>query len=134
MPEREEGLLHEKITRSIIGAFFEVYNKLGPGYLESVYAAAMERALKRRGLKVEREVRVLVYLDDEDDEPIARQRMDMVVEDVVLVENKAKKRFPHGGKLQVISYLTATPLEVGLVLNFGLVPEFRRYISTNDRR
>jgi GxxExxY protein len=134
MSARDEGLLHEKITRTIIGAFFEVYNKLGPGYLESVYAAAMERALKRRGLNVEREVRVLVYLDDEDDDPIARQRMDMVVEDVILVENKAKKQFPHGAKDQLISYLTATPLEVGLILNFGLVPEFRRYISTKHRR
>lgn len=134
MSAREEGLLHEGVTRVIIGAFFEVYNKLGPGYLESVYAAAMERVLKRRGLKVEREVRVLVYLDDEDDDPVSRQRMDMVVEDVILVENKAKKRFPHGGKDQLISYLTATPLEVGLILNFGIVPEFRRHICTNNRR
>ena len=131
MPPEQDGLLHEQITGTIIGVFYEVYTKLGPGFLESVYAAAMEHALKKRGLKVEREVMVLVYLDGD---PIARQRMDMVVEDVVLVENKAKQRYPHGARDQLIDYLTATTLEVGLILNFGLVPEFRRYIATNNRR
>src|SRR3954470_21465578 len=109
MSAHSEGLLQEETTRQIIGAFFEVYNKLGPGFLESVYAAAMEHALRKRGLKVEREVWVVVYMDGV---PIARQRMDMIVEDVVIVENKAKPYFPQGAADQLRDYLKATRLEV----------------------
>jgi GxxExxY protein len=130
MSAREDGLLHEQITRTIIGCFFEVYNKLGTGFLESVYAAAIEHVLRKRGLRVEREVRIIVYLDDV---PIAWQRMDMLVEDVVLVENKAKRSLPVEATEQLTDYLKATRKELGLILNFGLRPEFKRLIRSRDR-
>jgi GxxExxY protein len=129
VPSSRIGLLHEPVTRIVLGAFFEVYNKLGPGFLESVYGAAMEHVLRRRGLHVEREVMVVVYLDDT---PIARQRMDMLVAGVVILEHKASAKFPHGATRQLKDYLTATKLEVGLILNFGDRPEFKRVIRTNN--
>ena len=120
---RPDVLAEEERTRSIIGAFYEVYNIFGYGFSESVYLAAPEWELIRRGHKVAREVSVCVWYKGH---PIAWQRVDMLVDDVIVVEGKATPRLRSEASQQCYNYLRATDLEVGLVLGFGLEPEFLR--------
>jgi GxxExxY protein len=120
---RRGGLAEEKLTRSIIGAFFEVFNKLGSGFLESVYAAALTKVLRARGHRVDREVPVRVWYDGE---AIAVQRLDMVVDGKVIVEIKAGELLSITARHQLANYLKATKLEVGLLLHFGVRPAFFR--------
>src|SRR5688500_15933245 len=102
-------LVHEEVTRSIIGAFFYVFNYLGSGFLESVYAAAMTKVLRARGHLVQREVPVDVWFEDE---VIALQRVDMVVDSKVIVELKSAERLSTAARLQLANYLSATRIEV----------------------
>lgn len=121
-------LLEERLTRSIIGAFFEVYNTLGFGFLEHVYVMALERELIDRGHRVAREVSVHVSYKDH---VLVVQRIDMIVDDKVVVEAKAGAEIPTAAKRQILNYLRATTLEVGLVLHFGLEARFHRIVSSN---
>ena len=120
-------LLAERTTHSIIGAFYEVYNTLGYGFLEHVYVLALELELRARGHRVAREVGVTVRYKGTE---LAQQRMDMVVDDVVVVEVKATEVLPPTAKRQAINYLKGTRLQVGLILHFGPEPGFHRAIST----
>ena len=106
----------KELTRAIIGAFFLVYNKLGYGFLESVYAGALESVLTKAGHCVAREVRVPIYFDDE---IIAHQRIDMIVDGKVIVELKATELLARIAEPQLLNYLRATNLEVGLLLHFA---------------
>ena len=130
MPRRPEGLFEEKRTRSIIGAFYKVYNTLGCGFLESVYAAALERELRLRGHEVAREVLVRVIYKGE---PVAWQRVDMLVDQIVVVENKTTSTLTALGAQQLFNYLKATQLEVGLLFEFTGRPKFYRLFAPNDR-
>src|SRR5262245_18733162 len=113
---RRGGLVDDKCTESIIGAFYEVYSTFGFGFSESVYASALEKELRLRGHKVVREVLIRVFYKGE---VIARQCMDMLVDDVIVVENKTSRSLvPHGGR-QLYNYLRASKLEVGLLLHYG---------------
>jgi len=122
-------LVYESLTRSIIGAFFEVYNHLGSGFVESVYVAALERELIARGHRVAREVSVRVFYKGE---PIAWQRIDMLVDEKVIVEAKATPQLALMARLQLRNYLRATRLEVGLLLHFGPTAQFFREYSKKD--
>jgi GxxExxY protein len=124
-------LLHEALTESVIGAFFDVYNILDFGFLEHVYSAALERELRSRGHSVGREVGVEVMYKGEE---IASQRLDMVVDDCLVVEIKSTMLLPPTAKRQLLGYLRATRIEVGLLLHFGPEPKFHRQILTNDRK
>jgi GxxExxY protein len=124
-------LLHKEITDRILGSFFQVHTELGSGYLESVYAKAMECALVEDGLEVERETPVAVYFRGQ---TVRTFRADLVVESVVLLEFKAGARFDPTAEAQLLNYLRATRLEVGLILHFGVRASFRRRIVTNDRK
>ncbi len=130
MITRRGGLAEEALTYSIIGAFRDTYNELGDGFLESIYAKALERELSRRGHVVAREVSVQVYYKGE---PIAWQRLDMVVEGKVVVEIKAGEILPPRATRQLLNYLRATRLEVGLLLHFGPKPKHLREFSSNER-
>jgi GxxExxY protein len=125
---RTGGLAHERITKEIIGAFFEVYNTLGYGLLESVYKAALVMELKLRGLEVACEVSILVYYKGV---AIAWQRADQVVENVLIVEVKSTRRLAPAAARQLFSYLSATRFEVGLLLHFGPKPRSYRLYSPN---
>jgi GxxExxY protein len=125
------GLADEALTRSIIAAFFEVYNTLGYGFLESVYAEALARELRRRGHRVEREVSVKVWFKGQ---LIARQRVDMLVDDKVIVEIKSGLTLPITGSRQLYNYLRGTDKEVGLLLHFGPEPRFYREYCPNSRK
>jgi GxxExxY protein len=121
----KQPLMEGELTRSIIGAFYTVYRVLGFGFMEHIYSAAMEKELTKRGHRVAREVLVAVYYMGE---RIGYQRMDMLVDDRVVVENKATAQLPPTAEPQAYSYLRGTDLEVGLVLHFGLEPKFRRVV------
>ena len=125
------GLAEEALTKSIIAAFFDVYNTLGYGFLESVYAEALARELRRRGHRVDREVSVKVWFKGQ---LIARQRVDMVVDDKVILEIKAGLTLPITGSRQLYNYLRATDKEVGLLLHFGPEPRFYREYCLNSRK
>jgi GxxExxY protein len=121
-------LLEERLTRSVLGAFFEVYNTLGFGFLEHVYAMALERELLDRGHRVGREVSVHVSYKKH---VVAVQRVDMIVDERVVVETKSSIELPKAAQRQLFNYLRATRLEVGLLLHFGLEPRFHRVICSN---
>lgn len=129
MPDRV--LLEEALTRSIIGAFYEVYNTLGFGFLEHVYASALEDELRMRGHTVMRELSVnIVYKG----RIIAQQRLDMVVDGLVVVENKSTEKLPPFAPRQLFNYLQATDFRVGLLLHFGPEAKFHRAIHTHKRK
>lgn len=121
-------LLYERLTHSVIGAFYEVYNALGHGWLEHVYTAALVHELRARGHRVAREVSVDVFYKGA---RIASQRLDMIVDDVLVVEIKSTEVLPPHARRQLVSYLRATRLEVGLVLHFGLTPSVYRAVCTH---
>ena len=121
-------LLEERLTRSVIGAFYEVYNTLGFGFLEHVYVMALERELHMRRHRVGREVSTHVTYKGH---ILAVQRIDMIVDERLIVETKATLETPKAAERQVLNYLRATNLEVGLVLHFGPEAKFHRVVSTN---
>jgi GxxExxY protein len=123
------GLIHEELSRSVIGAFFDVYNTLGFGFLEHVYVASLTRELRNRGHKVGREVSVPVFYKGEE---VARQRLDMIVDHQLVVEVKSTETLHLGVARQVENYLRATNLEVGLLLHFGPRPQFFRAVCSNS--
>lgn len=127
-----EPLIEGPLTQSVIGAFFEVYNTLGFGFLEQIYVLAMERELRNRGHRVAREVAVRVTYKGE---YLGLQRIDMIVDDKLIVEIKSTYQL-HGFSIrQIYSYLRGTNLEVGLILHFGPEPKFYRQILTKrDKR
>jgi GxxExxY protein len=128
---REFRRLHSEITERIIGVFFEVYNELGGGFLEGVYHEALKIALVQAGFRVAAEVSVPVHFRGE---IVGNFRADLIVNDCVLLELKAVSTFDREHEGQILHYLRATTLEVGLLLNFGPRPQFRRFILENDKK
>ena len=126
--KRQGGLLEEALTRSVIGAFYDVHKELGFGFREYLYALALERDLVARGHRVDREVAVMVYYRGE---PLAWQWLDMIVDERLVLETKATERLHPRASMQLFSYLCATNLEVGLLLHFGREPKFYRVICEN---
>jgi GxxExxY protein len=124
----EHELIEEQLTKSVIGAFYEVYNTLGYRYLEQVYLAALERELRARGHAVGREVWVPVHYKGE---VISRQRLDMIVDERLVVEAKSTQELHKSAPRQVYNYLRATRLQVGLLLHFGPEPAFYRLVHTH---
>ena len=118
-------LLHDELTRSVIGAFYEVYNALGCGFLENLYVTALERELVKRGHKVSRELSVRVTYKGED---LGQQRLDMVVDEILVVEAKSTHVLHRSASRQLYNYLRATNLELGLLLHFGPQPRFYRVV------
>jgi len=128
----EEKLKHADITDKILKAFFtKVYRRLGYGFLEKVYVNSLVIELRRMGLKAEGQVRILVYYDGA---VVGEYYADLVVEDLVIVECKAIKQLGDDDEAQLLNYLRATPYEVGLLLNFGPKPDFRRKAFDNANK
>ena len=113
---KETDFLFEDITREIIGAAFEVYKILGYGFLEKVYENALLIELQLRELKVESQKPIRIRYKDK---PVGDYIADVVVEEKVLVELKAEKEYNTKHEAQLINYLKATGLKVGLLINFG---------------
>lgn len=125
-------LKHKDVTEKILHAFYKiVYPQLGYGFLEKVYENAMVLALASLGLKVEQQARILVYFQNQ---VVGEYFSDLLVNDVVLVELKAVSRLLAEHESQLLNYLRATPYEVGLLLNFGPKPDFKRKIYENRHK
>lgn len=125
------NLLHKSITDVILKVYFEVYNELGYGFLEKVYQNAMYFELQSLGYKVEAQKQIKVYFKKQ---LIGEYYSDLLVEDKVIVELKATELIKNVHVAQLLNYLKATPIEVGMLLNFGEKPEFKRLIYTNERK
>lgn len=124
-------LKHSELTSEIIGVFYDVCNELGSGFLESTYHAAMVLALRQSGFMVGQEVGVPVWFPGE---KIGQYFADMVVENRVLLELKAVRTLESAHEAQLLHYLKATEIEVGLLMNFGVKPQFRRLLFDNARK
>ncbi|MFI5211756.1 MAG: GxxExxY protein [Ignavibacteria bacterium] len=124
-------LLHEEITSVIIESFYIVYKKLGFGFLERVYQNALAIELRKKELDVECQKPLNVLYDGV---VVGDFFADFVINSKVIVEIKAAERLIKEHEYQLINYLKATEAEVGLLLNFGKEPEFKRKIFTNDRK
>ena len=124
-------MLHQEITEKIIKAYYKVYNTLGYGFLEKVYQKALLIELKKSGLECLAEVPIKVYYDSYN---VGDYKADIIVDNCVIIENKASESLCEENEYQLINYLKATNIEIGLLLNFGKKPEFKRKIFTNDRK
>jgi GxxExxY protein len=113
-----EKLKYAEITEKIIGAAFEVHKFLGNGFQEVIYQRALDYEMGRAGLSFAREIEQEIFYKDLTD-PIGTRRADFVVEGKVLVELKALSQLEDVHWAQVLNYLKAYRLEVGLLLNFG---------------
>lgn len=114
-------LFEPDLTHSVIGAFYEVYNHLGFGFLEHLYVMALERELRTRGHQVGREVGVRVMYKGEE---LGIQRLDMIVDEKLVVEVKAMLTLHKDAGRQVYNYLRASNLEIGILLHFGREARF----------
>jgi GxxExxY protein len=115
---------HEKLTETIIGCAMRVHRTLGPGFLESVYQNALAHELRKAGLLVECEKLIRVTYDGV---LVGDFSADMLVANVVMIENKAAQALHSAHEVQLVNYLTATGVEIGLLLNFGAEKlEFKR--------
>ena len=124
-------LKHGLITDQILKVFYEVYNELGHGFLESVYHRSLILALESVGLNVCSKVPIPVWFRGT---RVGRFEADILVEKCVLLELKAVRMLDSSHRAQLLNYLRATEIEVGLLLNFGETPEFKRVIFDNLKK
>jgi len=129
MKEHNSNFLHSEITDLILNAYYQVYNKLGFGFLEKVYENALMIELKRLNLKCERQKPITVNYDGFD---IGEYFADIIVNDCVIIELKAAEDLCPEHEAQLVNYLKATEIEVGLLLNFGKEPKFKRRVLTSQ--
>lgn len=106
----------QELTRQIIGCAYAVYNKLGSGFLESVYQRSLLIEIQKAGIAAQSEAPIHVYYDDQ---VVGEFRADLVVQSRIIVELKAIEALAKAHEVQVVNYLRATGMEVGLLLNFG---------------
>src|SRR4051812_38759748 len=126
-----KALKHGELTEKVIQVFYEVYNELGHGFLESVYRNAMEIGLRQSGLTVTRELPIAVWFRGED---VGDFRADLIVQELVLLELKTSESISKSHEAQLYNYLRATQVEVGLLLKFGQSPSFRRIVFDNKKK
>ena len=119
------------LTQQIIGVYYEVYNELGTGFLESVYQKSLALALESAGLMVCSRIDIPVWFRGHQ---VGQFEGDLLVEQCVLLELKAARALGSAHQAQLLNYLRATEIEVGLLLNFGPKPEFKRVAYDNSRK
>jgi len=124
----EEPYLYKDLTSTIISCFYKVYNNLGYGFLEKVYENALKIELESKGLTVEKQKPISVYYNEH---LVGEYYADLIVEDKVILELKATETLCEEHEYQLINYLKATDIEVGLLFNFGKKPQISRKIFTN---
>jgi GxxExxY protein len=127
----QHGLKHAALTELLIGTFFTVYNELGHGFLESVYEQAFSMVLGEKGVFFQRQIAVPVWFHNQQ---IGEFRADLLVDSKVLIELKTGRDIELAWEKQILNYLRATDVEVGLLFNFGPTAQFRRYAFENTRK
>jgi GxxExxY protein len=130
-PRDSSRLLYSDVTEKIIGVFFDVCNDLGHGFIEPVSENALVVALNAAGLEVSRQVPIAVWYRGVH---VGEFRADLVVNKAILRELKAAKAIEFAFEKQILNYLRATNVEVGLILNFGPTAQFRRFAFENQKR
>ena len=123
------NLIRGELTERVIGVFFDVYNTLGHGFLESVYENALAIALSEAGLQVQSQVPISVSFRGRS---VGEFRVDLLVDNCVIIEAKAVNTLTSAHEAQLLNYLKATKIPVGLLLNFGPRPQFKRRIFTDS--
>jgi GxxExxY protein len=124
-------LMHGDLTGRIIGGFYAVYDELGYGFLESVYRNALVYELLQRGLSASIETPVDVWYKGQ---RVGHYRADIIVAETVVIEAKASRAIDEADRKQLMNYLRATNLEVGLLLHFGPKAAFQRIVFENQRK
>lgn len=122
---------HNELTEQIIKVFYDVYNELGFGFLEKVYQNALYLELKSRGFKVEAQKQIKVHFKGVE---VGEYYTDLIVNDAIILELKAAECIIEAFENQLVNYLRATNIEVGLLLNFGKKPELRRKLFDNHKK
>jgi len=122
---------YKETTDIIFRSFYETYNELRDGFLESVYENALYIVLTGYGLRVERQKDISVFFRGK---VIGDFKADLIVNEKIIVELKAVRTLAPAHEAQLINYLKATNIEVGLLLNFGRKPEFKRFVFDNKRK
>ena len=124
-------MIEEETTGRIIKIYYEVYNELGYGFLESVYQNAFIIELANAGLVSESEKKIVVYYQGR---PVGTFEADLVVGGKILIELKSKEVLHPAHEAQLVNYLRATDIEIGLLFNFGKKPEFKRKFFSNENK
>ena len=125
------NLLHKNITDIILKSYYKVYNNLGYGFLEKVYENALLYELRNQGLNCEKQKPIKVYYEQIQ---VGEYYADIIVNECIILELKATESIAEEHEFQLINYLKATEIEIGLLLNFGKNPEFKRKIFTNNKK
>ena len=125
------NLLHKDTTDIILKSFYKVYNNLGYGFLEKVYENALLYELRNQGLDCEKQKPIKVYYEQIQ---VGEYYADIIVNECIILELKAAESIAEEHEFQLINYLKATEIEIGLVLNFGKNPQFKRKIFTNNKK
>lgn len=123
-------LKHRKLSRKIIKSFYDVYNELGTGFLESVYENSLYLILRNKGLKVRKQYPLTVYFQGR---KVGDFKADLIVDDKILIELKAVAQLSKEHEAQIINYLKVTEINFGLLMNFGDEPEFKRFAFEHKR-
>ena len=122
-------MLHSDVTDRILKAFYKVYNSLGYGFLEKVYENSILFELENSGFLVRQQHPIQVFYEKQQ---VGEYFADLIVNDLIILELKAAEQLRQEHIAQLTNYLKATHKEVGLLLNFGTKPEFKRIIFTNS--
>ena len=125
------NLLHKDTTDIILKSFYKVYNNLGYGFLEKVYENALLYELRNQGLDCEKQKPIKVYYEQIQ---VGEYYADIIVNECIILELKAAESIAEEHEFQLLNYLKATEIEIGLLLNFGKNPEFKRKIFTNKKK
>jgi len=120
-------MIHKELTDTIIKCFYKVYNALGYGFLEKVYENALKIELEKDGLKVTQQKPIKVFYENN---IVGEYFTDLCVENTVIIELKVAETISQAHEAQLVNYLKATEIKVGLLLNFGKKPEFSRKVFT----
>ena len=122
---------HADISEKILASFYKVYNTMGHGFREHVYENALNHELKKHGLQTEQQKAVDVYYDGI---VVGEYVADLLVNGVIILELKAVSQITDEHIAQLLSYLKATPIEVGYLLNFGPMAQYKRKVFDNNKK
>ena len=131
MNQEVEDFKHKELTDRILKTFYKVYNKLGYGFLEKVYENALMIEFRNEKIPAIPQSPIKVFYDGE---IVGEYFADIQVDNKIIIEIKAAKRLAEENEAQMLNYLKATEIEVGLLLNFGPKPEFKRKVFDNSRK
>ena len=125
------GFLFGELSRFVIGAFYRVYDRLGFGFLESVYKNALAKELEKLRIAFQREVQIVVLYDGE---PVGHFRADFLIEGKLIAEVKASQNLAEADRKQLLNYLRGSEVEVGYLLHFGPKAVHERLIYSNSNK